>query len=1374
MNQDFFDAFISYGRADSKDFAIELHRSLESQGYDLWLDQNDIPFGVDFPEEIKQGIAKSQNFLFIISPHAIHSPYCKEEIDYAVKYNKRILPLLHVEKINKQIWQQRNPKGEDQDWQEYCSQGKHSSFTQMSEDISKVNWIYFREEMDDFETSLTALVEVLQRDQDYVYQHTKLLNQALQWETHKKQSQYLLIGQERRNAKQWLKRNFFHQQSPCEPTFLHCEFIGESEKNAHRDLAKIFISYLEQDQLFVDRICRTLMQNGHTLWKRITDIKNSETAYSKNLDRIEKSDNFIYIFSRNLLDNSSEQELWEQELKYALFLNKRVFVIHLDTKDFGELYSLLSETEILDFSDYKNEEQYKKDTDELIKMILEESDYYQQHKILLVKALQWEKQNKYPTLLLRGKSLKKAMIWLETAKKYSRNQPISLQKDYILTSSKQPTVTSFDVFIAHAYCDVDFADQLNDALEIQGKTSYFEPQNSENTNHEEIEIKEIINRCDNFILIVSPDSKNLEDCQEEIDYAQSLNKRIIIVFYCFKEEPNITVEGQETIYFSRNQANFFSKFNELIRVLETDRSHVHSHTKCSARALEWERNNRHEDYLLRGNELVITQTWFNETNTNQKKPKITNLQQEFIQESQKLQHRLKFQEELERQQKLKQARRITLGSIIAGIILACSTAITLIELRQADINHIKTIIVSSQADLESGYALDALEKSLQAHQDAKNHWTKRISWLLPITKLPDSLHNDIFDTIRQASNEVREKRITIETRSGLSTLAVSSQEKILATGSQQGVVKLHNIQENFQLLDAQPIPYGDKITDLSFSPDGQKLAIASWRTLIRIWDLENNYYIETLPHDSWINRLSFSPDGKQLATASMQGKITLWRVPDNNGTKMEKQGEFTVNGQAIALHFSQDSQYLAVGTNQGQVVISQRQGQPISEFTVNSAVNDVAFSPDDSLLAVATEEGRGELWQWQTQEQISQLEGHTNRLNAIIFSPDGQQLATASEDTTVRLWDLSGKSLEIFPGHKDGATQLKYIRDNLVATAADGTLHLWDLTWKKLPQLQGHIQSVYQVKFSPDGENIATASADETARLWNLQGEQLGIFSHEGPVTSISFNADSQLLLSGAADGIARIWNLEEQISQGSVLEGYSDQFFRVSFNPKHSYWVAGATHGEIRAYHDQTNKLTYQTTSDLITDLSFSSDGQRLATASFAEGVLIWNTEELLNPSSKAKPQTLPFFQPTSIAFNSQNQMLAISSKDGYISLWNSQNKRIRKWLAHQDSILSVSFSHDGQYLATGSWDGTARLWNLQGERLAQFTSNAGPVFSVAFSPNDLCLTEILGKKIKGDCLATTSAEGTVYIWRVESEEELLQRAIKANSQRVYKQTKY
>jgi transposase len=66
----FFDAFISYGRADSKAFATKLHTRLVEQGLRVWFDQNDIPLGVDFQEQIYDGIEKSHNFLFIIAPHS--------------------------------------------------------------------------------------------------------------------------------------------------------------------------------------------------------------------------------------------------------------------------------------------------------------------------------------------------------------------------------------------------------------------------------------------------------------------------------------------------------------------------------------------------------------------------------------------------------------------------------------------------------------------------------------------------------------------------------------------------------------------------------------------------------------------------------------------------------------------------------------------------------------------------------------------------------------------------------------------------------------------------------------------------------------------------------------------------------------------------------------------------------------------------------------------------------------------------------------------------------------------------------------------------------------------------------------------------------
>ncbi|WP_287308818.1 toll/interleukin-1 receptor domain-containing protein [Okeania sp. SIO1H2] len=77
---EYYNAFISYGRADSKSFATKLYEKLTENGLKIWFDQNDIPLGVDFQNQIDDGIIKADNFLFIIAPHSINSPYCLKEI----------------------------------------------------------------------------------------------------------------------------------------------------------------------------------------------------------------------------------------------------------------------------------------------------------------------------------------------------------------------------------------------------------------------------------------------------------------------------------------------------------------------------------------------------------------------------------------------------------------------------------------------------------------------------------------------------------------------------------------------------------------------------------------------------------------------------------------------------------------------------------------------------------------------------------------------------------------------------------------------------------------------------------------------------------------------------------------------------------------------------------------------------------------------------------------------------------------------------------------------------------------------------------------------------------------------------------------------
>ncbi|MGD1701334.1 toll/interleukin-1 receptor domain-containing protein [Dapis sp. BLCC M229] len=182
--------------------------------------RNDIPLGVDFQNQIDDGIIKADNFLFIIAPHSVNSAYFLKEIDRAIKYNKRIIPLLHVEQITYEIWQQRNPQKILEEWEAYQQKGLHSSFSNMNPEIGRINWVYFRENIDDFDKSFTGLIELFNRHKNYVQQHTNILVKGLEWEKNQKQTRYLLIGKERQQAEQWLKIKFTDEQPPCIPIDL--------------------------------------------------------------------------------------------------------------------------------------------------------------------------------------------------------------------------------------------------------------------------------------------------------------------------------------------------------------------------------------------------------------------------------------------------------------------------------------------------------------------------------------------------------------------------------------------------------------------------------------------------------------------------------------------------------------------------------------------------------------------------------------------------------------------------------------------------------------------------------------------------------------------------------------------------------------------------------------------------------------------------------------------------------------------------------------------------------------------------------------------------------------------------------------------------
>jgi formylglycine-generating enzyme required for sulfatase activity len=84
--------FISYSRTDSA-IAIRLAKDLRSAGYDVWLDQLDIPTGARWDDEVEIALEACTTFMIVLSPESMQSQNVKDEIGYAIDAGKDILPV---------------------------------------------------------------------------------------------------------------------------------------------------------------------------------------------------------------------------------------------------------------------------------------------------------------------------------------------------------------------------------------------------------------------------------------------------------------------------------------------------------------------------------------------------------------------------------------------------------------------------------------------------------------------------------------------------------------------------------------------------------------------------------------------------------------------------------------------------------------------------------------------------------------------------------------------------------------------------------------------------------------------------------------------------------------------------------------------------------------------------------------------------------------------------------------------------------------------------------------------------------------------------------------------------------------------------------
>jgi hypothetical protein len=211
------------------------------------------------------------------------------------------------------------------------------------------------------------------------------------------------------------------------------------------------------------------------------------------------------------------------------------------------------------------------------------------------------------------------------------------------------------------------------------------------------------------------------------------------------------------------------------------------------------------------------------------------------------------------------------------------------------------------------------------------------------------------------------------------------------------------------------VGHKEPIDMLAFSPDGLRLATASWDKTVKIWDVKAGTELMTLEgHGREVYPVAYSRNGRFVLSGDHSGVAILWDAAA--GKKLRAFEGHTNVVQSVA--FAADSKTAATASWDKTVKLWKTDtGENFATFQGHTLpVLDVALSPDGRTVAsVSGVWGGGAdptklaaselmLWDVATRTRLASFGGHTDRIFGVAFSPDGKFVATASWDKTVKIW----------------------------------------------------------------------------------------------------------------------------------------------------------------------------------------------------------------------------------------------------------------------------------------------------------------------------------------------------------------------------------
>lgn len=556
--------------------------------------------------------------------------------------------------------------------------------------------------------------------------------------------------------------------------------------------------------------------------------------------------------------------------------------------------------------------------------------------------------------------------------------------------------------------------------------------------------------------------------------------------------------------------------------------------------------------------------------------------------------------------------------------------------------------------------------------------------------------------------------------------------------------------------ERSPMPLDFEAGFAQLSPNGQYIFTSAWSKTCRLFDARSG-------KELWSRRFGggmvgdFSQDSRLVAAGSGH-RLQAWSVHTG-----EPAGPEIRHGQRIwSARFNPEGNWLVTASEDGTAMVwdvptATPVGRPMEH---DARVHYAEFSPCGMMVVTASFDRTSRIWDARSGEAMGPSLRHDERVFDARFNSKGDLVATASIDDTAQVWDVgTGQPLGPRRRHQGSVYSVRFSPDgeSMLTASRDDSARVWATRWPVIhgpvfahPRAQSNgwdlaDRRVTAAHFTPDGARVVTAGIGGTAQVWDANsGAPLLPLRVEHPsrnVAWVELSRDGERAVSITTGDLANaiLWDTRsgEIIAKLPAGRGKWLSCRVADFSPDHRWGAIGFQSGKIHIWKADTGEpwgpvLEHD---DMVADVRFSPDSQRLLTASLDRTARIWDVSTgqciaVLSGHSDGLNRS---------EYNAEGTLIVTASADNTACLWNAQDgSRVGQALRHTSDVITASFSpvQGSNTVLTSSTDGTAQLWDgMTGERKGPALRSVGAVVAAKFGP-------------RGQRVATASFGGTARVW--------------------------